>query len=251
MKRLRDGVFAAGRVGGYRGWVILWAAMLAASGGCTDLSQKWELDHARVLAVRLSSPGLAAGDAAVVEVLVADDQGVPAVVAPASVAVSSTTEPALQRAITLSPTAGGWTVAAASSEALAQMRVAAGLEPDQPLQVQLELEVQVGGRTLRALKAVRLGAAIPNPATPTISVDGAAQAAEASVSVGRTVSLSIDAPELAQVDWLTSTGTLSGSETAMAKLEVAAGDPARGYVVVLVRTEEGGVGWATVALTVP
>ncbi|MBK9034336.1 MAG: hypothetical protein IPL61_24235 [Myxococcales bacterium] len=219
---------------------------LALVAGCTDLSQRWELDHARVLAVRLSAPGLAPGEVATVDALVVDDAGVPAVVRPTGVTVVTD----LGLAVTAAADADGWTVTAGDADAIATARAAGGLAPDAPLIAALGVLVTVDGQQLLATKQVRLGEPLANPPTPTILVDGAALA-PASLAIGRAHALTLDgvvpADDLA-FDWLTSTGTLTYSETSAATLELAADDPASGHVVALVRSDVGGAAWATTAV---
>ena len=225
---------------------------LTVAAGCTDLSQRWELDHARVLAVRLSAPGLAPGEVATVDALVVDDAGVPAVARPTVVAVVA--DPARAGAVAVAPGADGWLVTAGDADAIAAARAAAGLTADAPLTVSLGLAFVIDGRELIATKQVRLGEALANPPTPTIRVDGVAPDGTAMVATGRDIALTLagvtPAEELA-FDWLTSTGALTHSETAAATLALAADDPRAGHVVALVRSDVGGAAWATIAIAAP
>ena len=109
--------------------------------GCNDLSQRWELDHARVLAVRMSAPGLAPGATATVDALVVDDAGVPAVVTPRLVALATPGDAAV---LTVAPADGGWTVTAGDAAAIAAARAAAGLTADQPLAITVGAVVALG-----------------------------------------------------------------------------------------------------------
>lgn len=227
-------------------------AMVALAAGCNDLSQRWELDHARVLAVRLSAPGLAPGEVATVDALVVDDAGVPAVVTPRLVALATPGDAAV---LTVAPADGGWTGTAGDAAAIAAARAAAGLTADQPLAITLGAVVTLGGVDRVATKQVRLGEALANPPTPVIHVDGvAAGEAPAPVAIDRDVALTLDgvtpADDLA-FDWLTSTGTLTYSETAAATLTLAADDAPTGHVVAIVRSDVGGAAWATATIAVP
>ncbi len=232
-----------------RALLVVGALALA---GCNDLSQRWELDHARVLAVRMSAPGLAPGATATVDALVVDDAGVPAVVPPRLVALATPGDAAV---LTVAPADGGWTVTAGDAAAIAAARAAAGLTADQPLAITLGAVVTLGGVDRVATKQVRLGEALANPPTPVIHVDGvAAGEAPAPVAIDRDVALTLDgvtpADDLA-FDWLTSTGTLTYSETAAATLTLAADDAPTGHVVAIVRSEVGGAAWATATIAVP
>ncbi|MEZ4398467.1 MAG: hypothetical protein R3B06_00505 [Kofleriaceae bacterium] len=227
---------------------VVVAAALAA-GACTDLSQRWELDHARVLAVRLSSPGLAPGEAATVDALVSDATGTPALATPTLVA-----EVGASGAVAVAAAPGGWTVTAGDAAAIAAARTAAGLTADQPLDVTLGAQFVIDGVDLVATKRVRLGEAIANPPTPTIAVDGQVVTDAATISGVGTTTLTLGGVTLDDtlaVDWLTSTGALTNSETASATLELVAADPRTGHVVVLVKSDAGGAAWATVAVTAP
>ncbi len=228
------------------------AAVLATlAGGCTDLPQRWALDGARVLAVRLSAPGLAAGEQTIIDALVVDDAGVPSVIAPALATLA--VEGAGPTPLTVSAGEDGWIATAGDAEAIAAARASAGLTAEQPLEVPIGAAFAIAEPALIAVKRVRLGETAANPPTPSLRVDGAIAAGAVTVDRGRAIALTIDAvvdePAL-EIAWLTSTGTLTGSQTAAATLELAADDPGGGHVVVIVRSEVGGVAWAWTELAV-
>jgi hypothetical protein len=230
------------------------ALLVIVASGCSDLSQVWELDHARILAVRLSAPGLAAGERAVVDVLVADDAGVPAVLSPSLVTVSATTDPDVAAAVVVTATSIGWTVSATDADALSAARLSAGLAADRPLEVQLEIQLVIDGNQLTALKNVRLGESLSNPASPALQVDGVPATGIIPVERDREIVLAlagVDTNAELSFDWRTSIGALTRTETDSARLTVEADDPASGYVVVLLRTPAGGVAWGIVELAVP
>lgn len=232
--------------------LVLAAVVAAWLTGCTDLSQRWELDHARVLAVRLSEPGLAAGERAAVDALVVDDAGVLDVAIPTTLAPNSS-DPSVAAAVTVELTDSGWYVIAGDAAAIAGARTAAGLADDEPLDVQLTAQFTIGDHTLIALKNVRLGTAGANPASPTILIDGVEAGEPTPVGVDRPIALSLSGAgedEELEFDWLTSTGTLERSETRAATLELAADDPTTGNLVCLVRHPDGGAAWATAAIAV-
>ena len=222
--------------------------LATAIAGCTDLSQRWELDHARVLAVRAAQPGLAADTSTAIDGLVVDANGAPRVVTPS--AITAVEPPPLLGGLTIA----GATVTAGNADAIAAARAAAGLAADQPLVVTLGLAFDVDGQRLVATKRVRLGTAADNPPSVTMVVDGTAVDGTATVPASGVLALSLTGfdPEAdLEFDWLTSTGALTGSETATATLELADDDPRTGHVVALVRSEDGGVTWVTTALTAP
>lgn len=226
-----------------RGLFVVAALALVA---CNDFAEPWQLDRARVLAVRADAPGLAADASAALDVLVADASGAPSVIAPVqAAAVQGATT-----AVTVSRDGAGWIVTAGDAEALAAARVEAGLEADQALTVTVGVAVVVDGVELAAIKQLRLGEALANPPTPTIAVDGVVPTGAAIVGPDRDIALTIDiaaAEELA-FDWLTSTGELRKNETPTATLTLATDDPTAGHVVAIVRSDVGGVSWASVTL---
>lgn len=227
-------------------------ALAALAAGCNDLSQRWELDHARVLAVRLSAPGLAPGEVATVDALVVDDAGAPTVVAPRLVGLADPADAAVLR---VAPDGPGWTVTAGDAAAIAAARAAAGLTDDQPLAISLGAVVTIAGVDHVATKQVRLGEALANPPTPVIHVDGVA-AGDAPVPVARDRDIALTLAGVAPADdlafdWLTSTGALTHSETAAATLVVAPADAPSGHVVAIVRSDAGGAAWATAAIAAP
>lgn len=216
-------------------------ALIAA--GCTDLSQPWELDHARVLAVRLSTPGLVAGDTATVDALVSDDRGVPRVLIPSGVQIVG----AGADALTVAGDGGVWTVTAGSQAAIDALRASEGVAADAPAIVTLATAYVDAGVALVATKQVRLGVAGVNPPSPSIAIDGVV-GATAPVAVGKDVALTLtglDGVADLAYDWLTSTGELTRSETPAATLVIATDDPRTGQLAAVVRDDAGGVAWAT------
>ncbi|MEZ4368089.1 MAG: hypothetical protein R2939_17680 [Kofleriaceae bacterium] len=244
-----------------RAALALVAALLVGA-GCTDLSQRWELDHARILAVRATPPGLGADEVALIDLLVIDDAGTPSVATPGLASTAEANpEPAVAAALTLSPTSAGWQATAGDADDLAAARAAAGLADDEPLDVLVGVTHSVPGAAdpLLAIKAVRLGEADVNPATPTIRVDGltVAEGDVATVERGREIELTFveefadpSEDEPLEFDWLTGTGSLTKSQTRRGLLEIGAEDPDAGYVVAIVRTATGGVSWSWIQLAV-
>lgn len=243
------------------------AAAALAVAGCNDLSQIWEIDRPRVIAVQFSDPALQPGESADVRLLVGDADGTIAEVGPALVTVEGLgLEPEVAAAITLAPAAGGWTVTAGDQAAIDAARAARALTADDPLDVQVAVLVTVSGKDLVALKTVRLGADGANPPVPSILVAGSA-ASPATIDLDVETELTLDglppppedpttAPDeaLLELAWLTSTGDLTGSETRTAELTLPSdADPAvdpAGIVVAVVRNGLGGVSWASLEFEV-
>lgn len=239
--------------------LALVAATMAAA--CTDLSEPWELDHPRLLAVRLSAPGLAAGEVAEVTVLRVDDAGMPVEDEPSLVSAAELNPAPVAAAVELDGGADGWTVTASDADAIARARAEKMLADDEPLDIQLGMTVSVAGLTdpLVALKTVRLGAALTNPATPTLRVDGVTVAAggQATIPREREIELTFvetfDDPseeEPMEFRWLTGTGELTKSQTRRGLLTVGPDDPDRGYIAAVVRAPDGGVSWNWIEVVV-
>jgi hypothetical protein len=182
--------------------------------GCADVAEPFELDHPRVMAVRLTPPGLASGETARIDVLVTDDEAGPRVAAPDDVEVTTVF------GVPIARDDEGWLVTADDREGI----------------VSLDIRARVGGEDLHAQKTVALGAHADNPAAPAI--------------VGALTELAPDrdvvlAPELIDpmlsYRWFSSIGDLSGYTRPEVTLEPIAG--ARGTIGLVVRDQAGGTAW--------
>lgn len=224
---------------------------LALTAACVeDLAEPWQLDHDRVIAVRASSPGLAPGQRAVIDALLAH-RG-----APTSVAAPTTAEVASPEALAdvLTFDGAAWSVTAPEPARLAAARVALGLPADAP--VTLTLRVTFGD-ALPATKTLLLGAAAENPplgpmtvdGTPVDSGAGADPVATLALPTGVDVPLAVpaDPPSAEQrgdeIAWLVSTGTLHDFDLPKAFLRLEPDDAPDGELVVVRRDPRGGVTW--------
>lgn len=222
-------------------------AVLGALGACdAATTPRWDLVHDRIVAVRATPPGLAAGERATVDVLITSEAGGPAAVAPMLVAVAPATPAPLVAAVT--PAGGGWEVAAPPAEALAAARTALGLAADAPVPLGLVVTVAIGEQVFVATKTVWLGAAAANPTIPELRVDGTAMGEAPAVVGAGEVELAIDAAEDDDVAWFTSIGDLEDALDPVAHLIVE--EPAEGLVVVVRRDPRGGVAWRVAGLSV-
>ncbi|MBP9086538.1 MAG: hypothetical protein KBG15_10505 [Kofleriaceae bacterium] len=254
MKAIVRNVSSAGRRNGVAG--VLGLLTLAAStlSGCTPLSESWELDHARVIAVRLDPPSLGPGQQGKLTALVVNEDGTPLEITPA-IAIVPTEDAVTNRAIKIET--GTWAVVAGNAEAIAAARAAAQL-PDM-----VPLRLKVGARFVWAdvqrdtLKDVYLGdAAASNPDAPQITLEGAAikDAGPAILVRGKSYQFGLSNfaadPTLA-FQWAVSTGQLTKSETPGPLLEIddtAIAGPAN--LIVVVRNDRGGVAWATATIRI-
>lgn len=231
--------------------LALVSALLLAS--CTDVPQPFDLDHPRIMAVRIDPPALAPGDVASIAPLVTDPTAQPRIAAPAEVEVALPPEAAAFASL-LVREPDGWRLTAPDEATLAELRVAGGLAAD--ALVIVPLEIRIAGLTgpgegpLVASKTVALGARAANPPAPAILIDGASPPAV--MRAGAEITLGIAAPDPAHsYRWFSSVGDLMGFTRAEATLdaEVPPADQ-RGQIAVVVRDQAGGTAWTLVSVEV-
>ena len=237
MTRTR-GPAAAARLGTFGSLGTL--AILVSLGGCMgNLDPQWQLDHERIVAVRATPPGIAAGDTSTIDALLAG-KGAPTSVDPPELAMI--VSPASLSDV-LAFDAGRWTVTAPGEDRLAAARAELELAPDAP--VPLVVGVAYANQRLVATKTVLLGQAADNPSLVNVMLDGK-PASDAAITVGKLVKvpLSIAADDtIYDVEWLTSCGTMHDFDLPAAYLEVEAKDPDAGELAVVLRDASGGVAW--------
>jgi len=209
-------------------------------GACMgDLDPPWQLDHDRIVAVRATPPGIAAGETSTIDALLAGKGG-PTSVAPPELAM--VVSPASLSDV-LAFDGGRWTVTAPGEDRLAAARAELKLDPGAP--VPLEVGVVYANQSLVATKTVLLGRAADNPALVNVMLDGK-PASDDELAVGKLVKvpLSIDADDtIYDVAWLTSCGTMHDFDLPAAYLEVEAKDRDAGELAVVLRDASGGVAW--------
>jgi hypothetical protein len=210
------------------------SAMFALLVGCADTTPPWDLTHDRVIAVRATPPGLAAGERATIDGLIAR-MAEPLEVAPASVTLASTSPVELE----IHRDDGGWSITAPAEPALGAARVALGLAEGAPVPVTLTTVFAIGGIQHTATKRVVLGSPAENP-EPTVLIDGRTNTPQ--ITTGLVTSLVTNAADQDEVDWLTSLGTLEDADDPVGHLTVD--EPGPGTLVVVRRDPTGGVGWA-------
>lgn len=198
----------------------LHGSLLFAIVGCAEVAQPFELDHPRVMAVRVDPPAVAAGGTARVEVLITD-QGGPRVAPFAEVAV------AVPFGATVGRDDRGWFVTAGQT---------AGL-------VALDITVQLSGQTATVQKTFAIGTPTANPVVPEIV--GELDAIPASRDLVLAPSTRDD---LLSYRWFSSVGDLKGFTRAEATLDPIAG--ATGNIVLVVRDQAGGTAWVIEPATV-
>ncbi|HET9623066.1 MAG TPA: hypothetical protein VFP84_16955 [Kofleriaceae bacterium] len=216
------------------------ACALAACTG--DLDPAWQLDHTRIIAVRATPPGIAAGQTSTLDALLGT-KGAPTRVAPPEQA--TVTSPA-SLADALVHDGDAWHVVAPSEDRLAAARTQMGLAADAP--VPLEIGVAYAGQTLVATKVVFLGAAADNPVLPAVTINGQPAPAEgAEITIDKKadknpVAVAADNRQF-DVEWLTSCGTMHDFDLPNAYVKIEGDDPLTGEFGVVLRNTMGGVVW--------
>jgi hypothetical protein len=221
--------------------VLLPALALPLAAGCEEVPLPYQLDHSRVMAVRVDPPAIAAGERARVEVLVTDAIAGPRVADPGAVSIAAPAGLALAR------DAAGWAIDAPGERELAVARAALGLAPDADVIVPLAITIATETGELTAQKTLALGARAANPAAPTILQDGAP--APGPMASGREVQLAVTPMDRAYAyRWFSSVGELTGYTRAEARLDPEGA--ARGLIGVVARDQAGGTAWTLVEVEV-
>lgn len=202
--------------------------------GCTDVPQPFELDHARVMAVRVEPPALAPDAVGRIDVLVTDAERGPRLAEPATIVV---TAPA---GIEVVQVATGWEVRSPSAEELAGVRASLGLAADAEVIVPLAITVASSEGALAASKTIAFGAAAANPSAPALLVDGSPMGDRVQARADSSVAVAGPVAELSY-RWFSSVGDLIGYTTSAVRFDDP--PPGEGLLGVVVRDQAGGVAW--------
>lgn len=212
------------------------AVFALALAACVDVPEPYDLDHARVMAVRIEPPALAPGETARIDVLVTDSSVQPRVADASAVEIRSPAGP-----LALAKDDRGWTITAPSMAELAAIRSARGLATEADVIAPLELDVTTADGVLPAQKTIAFGTPGANPSA--IAIDGAGE--EIVIPAGRTATF--DASPVAEglsYRWFSSVGDLTGYTRA--RVEVDPDRGAEGALVLVVRDQAGGTAWTIV-----
>lgn len=238
-------------------FLIACALVTAALGsGCDDTVAQWDLYNERIIAVRASSPQLAAGERAQLELLVTSEALGPHVVAPQiAIAVPSDLQDAASAADAEVPAAlaravvadnGGWAVVAPSEAELAALRGEMQLAAGALVPLRVGVRIDLGGGPLDALKLVNLGASAVNPTLGAVTINGAPAQDGMVLPPDVDVAMSVEVAADDEVYWLSSIGDLSDEEDPAAELNHDSSNDdhlTQGHIAVVVRAKNGGVTW--------
>ena len=215
-------------------------AALFVTAACADVPQPFELDHARVLAVRIDPPAIPPGGTARIEVLITDSSSSPRVAGPELVEIRLPPELGGAGDRYLARTDAGWQVSAPDTATIDALRRQAALAPDAPLVLPLEIEVETLDARLHATKTFAIGTPATTPLAPTILLDGSGGPLIARRET--TAVLSVAAPDPAHdYRWFSSIGDLTGFTREEAELDPSG--EGSGAIVVVERDQAGGTAW--------
>jgi hypothetical protein len=217
-----------------------WPLLLVLVACTNEVDPAWQLDHDRVIAVSMTPPHIAAGETSQVNGLVGRKGDAPFEVDPVTVTVESPTS----LMSTLSQTTDGhWQVTTASDAQLAAARTELELAATDPVPVSLRMEFAY--QDLIAHKLVYMGDHADNPSLGVIMIDGVDATTETSLTVAPAtdIPLQVDFPQLDDINWLSSCGSMHDFDLAKAYLRVEPEDPQTGTLGVVVRDTQGGVAW--------
>ena len=228
------------------------ALILVVLAACADTTDPiWQLDHDRIIAVRVTPPHIPSGERATVDALMAHKGGPTDVETPLGVTAPPGALPELASAVQ-----PDGSIVAPDEATLDQARAELGLDPGAPVPFELGAAFGTGPQPLLAVKSIYFGDAADNPSLPPITVNGSAPADGAAI----TIPYDTDVPLVAtvpdpmwKVDWMTSCGTMHDDDEHSAFVHVQPGDPLSGELAVIVRDTAGGVVWDSwsIASTAP
>jgi len=196
--------------------------------------EAWQLDQDRVVAVRVTPPGIVAGEHALVDALLAHADGPTTIATPSAMTAAGSP---LYTAVNF--LFDHYEVIGPDDTALADARTELGLVPGAP--IPFELAVFFGplsGDHFDTHKQMWLGETAANPTLPAITIGGAAPDAQIAIATGHEIELTAATDD---VRWLTSCGTLRDSEVPRAILVADAS--CDGELVVVIRDDRGGTVW--------
>ena len=159
--------------------------LLAACAPAPIEPEAWQLDQDRVIAVRVTPPGIVAGEHATIDGLVAHAGGPTTIETPS--AVTAAGSPLFEAVNFLFD---HYEVIAPDDVTLADARTQLGLAAGAPIPFPLAVFFgPLSGDHLTTHKNMWLGEVDTNPSLPALTIDGAPAAATLGVAVGRDIAL--------------------------------------------------------------
>ncbi|MEO8840957.1 MAG: hypothetical protein ABI591_02505 [Kofleriaceae bacterium] len=214
--------------------------VLAACAPAPIEPEAWQLDQDRVIAVRVTPPGIVAGEHATVDGLLAHAGGPTTVEVPSAITAAGSP---LYTAVNY--LFDHYEVIAPDDATLADARSQLGLAAGAPIPFPLAVFFgPLSGDHFNTHKDMWLGESDANPSLPALTIDGTPPAASLTLGLGRDIALGADSET---VRWLSSCGTLRDSDEPNAILRVD--DACDGELVVVVRDGRGGTVWQVWHLT--
>jgi len=221
---------------------ILASIAMTLATGCVDgIDPRWQLDHDRVIAARANPPGIASGESATLDALLAHKGAPTSVMAPVGAIPAG--DPTLAGTVTFD--SGVWTVTAPSEQVLDQARANLGLDPGAPvpLPIGMTFPGADADHPLVVEKQVLLGTSAENPAMPAVMLNGGAPGESITIPGDVDVPMSVEVDDAWTVNWLTSCGTMHDDDEHAAFVHVLPDDPMTGELAVVIRDVTGGVVW--------
>lgn len=221
-------------------------AILILAAGCGGaIDPEWQLDHDRVIAVRADPPRIASGQTSTLDALLGRKGMAPFVADPESAMVVSP----MRFAGALRQEGQQWVVTAPAVADLDAARSELGLEPGVPVPLRVRVTFSLDQS---ATKIIWLGELVQNPVLDPITIDGmdGLMLAELDVGVAVDVPLAVELdPEVYDIEWLTSCGTMHDFDLPHAYLRVEPEDPQSGSLAIVARDNVGGVSWRVWSVT--
>ncbi|NVB78737.1 MAG: hypothetical protein HOV81_10115 [Kofleriaceae bacterium] len=214
-------------------------ALLLVLAGCVDDSDPpWQLDHDRILAVRIDPPAILTGEVARLDALLAHAGGPTTTEQP--IGVTAAGAPA-ELFTVVHFNLDHWEIDGPPEAQLAQARAELGLADDAP--VPIDVKLQFPG-PLYATKTVYLGTSYGNP-TARVTLDGADVPASLALTAHRAYRFVVDAP---RAHWFTSCGELRGHD--QLEVTLVTGEACSGELVLVGRDDRGGTMWQVISLSI-
>ncbi len=216
-----------------------WLALLALAGCSGDVDAEYELDHDRVIAVRMEPPRIQPGETATITALIGHKGAPPDEEVPVAAVVDSPT--GVDSALT--KTATGWTVTAPPDSDLSAARTELGLAATDPVPLRVKMSFLTNDPV--AYKIVWLSDTAANPVIDPITIDGKDALTETSLTIAKETKIPavVVFDDTYNINWLTSCGTMHDFDLASAYLKVDPGDSQSGTFAIVVRDIRGGVAW--------